>query len=383
MKKKIIVYTGSRADYGLLKNLIINLKSFFNVKLVAGSQHFSKKYNYTYKEITKDGLKIDYALKFNIRETSKKELMTHISLSLIKLDSYINKIKPEIVILLGDRYEVYAAAQCCYLNNIQIAHIHGGELTYGSFDDGLRHSITKFANLHFVSHKNYKKRVIQMGERPKFVYNFGAPGAENAINYLKGYKKNSLIEYFKIPDKKKVLITYHPETKNSQEDINCILNIFKLIKKNKNFFFIFTNSNSDPEGLKILKLVESFCIKNTNCINLGSLGHKKYLQLMSEVDLVLGNSSSGIIEASTLKIVALNIGNRQAGRLFSNNIINSKKDYKSLLKGFNKFPHIKKSKIKKIFYKKNTSKNICAVIKKYLFNIKKEKFKKFYDIKKK
>jgi GDP/UDP-N,N'-diacetylbacillosamine 2-epimerase (hydrolysing) len=383
MKKKIIVFTGSRADYGLLKNLIINLKSFFNVKLVAGSQHFSKKYNYTYKEITKDGLKIDCALKFNIKETSKNELMTHISLSLKKLNLYLNKKKPEIVILLGDRYEVYAAALCCYLNNIQIAHIHGGELTYGSFDDGLRHSITKFANLHFVSHKNYRKRIIQMGEKPKFVYNFGAPGAENAINYLKAYKKNKLIEYFNIPDKKKVLITYHPETKNSLEDINCILNIFKLIKKKKNFFFIFTNSNSDPEGLKILKLIKSFCHKNTNCIHLGSLGHKKYLQLMSDVDLVLGNSSSGIIEASTLKILAINIGTRQAGRLQSNNIINCKKDYKSLLKGFDKFSHINKSRIKKIFYKKNTSKNICNVIKKYLFNIKKDKFKEFYDIKKK
>ena len=183
--------------------------------------------------------------------------------------------------------------------------------------------------------------------------------------------------------KKKVLITYHPETKNSLEDINCILNIFKLIKKKKNFFFIFTNSNSDPKGLKILKLVKSFCLKNTNCIHLGSLGHKKYLQLMSDVDLVLGNSSSGIIEASTLKIVALNIGARQAGRLHSNNIINCKKNYKSLLKGFNKFSHINKSKIKKIFYKKNTSKNIFNVIKKYLFNIKKDKFKEFYDIKKK
>jgi UDP-hydrolysing UDP-N-acetyl-D-glucosamine 2-epimerase len=383
MRKKIIVYTGSRADYGLLKNIIINLKSFFDVKLVAGSQHFSKKYNFTYKEIIKDGLKIDYSLKFNIKETSKNELISHISLSLKKLNLYFNKERPDIVILLGDRYEVYAAALSCYLNNFQIAHIHGGELTYGSFDDGLRHSITKFANLHFVSHENYKKRVIQMGENPKFIYNFGAPGAENAINYLKAYKKNTLIKHLNIADKKKVLVTYHPETKNSLEDANCILNIFRLIKKKKNFFFIFTNSNSDPGGLKMLKLIKSFCRKNRNCIHFGSLGHKKYLQLMSDVDLVLGNSSSGIIEASTLKILALNIGDRQSGRLHSNNIINCKKDYKSLLRGFDKFSHLEKNRIKRIFYKKNTSKNISYSIKQYLFSVKKDKLKKFYDIKKK
>jgi UDP-hydrolysing UDP-N-acetyl-D-glucosamine 2-epimerase len=383
MKKKIIVYTGSRADYGLLKNIIINLKTYFDVNLVAGSQHFSKKYNYTYKEIIKDGLKIDYSLNFKIKETSKNELMSHISLSLKKLNLYLNKKRPEIVILLGDRYEVYAVALCCYLNNIRIAHIHGGELTYGSFDDGLRHSITKFSNLHFTTHKNYKKRVIQMGENPKFVYNFGAPGAENAINYLKNYKKNTLIKYFNIPDIKKVLVTYHPETKNSLEDVNCILNIFKLIKKKKNFFFIFTNTNADPDGLRILKLTRYFCSKNINCMHVGSLGHKKYLKLMSDVDLVLGNSSSAIIEASTLKILALNIGDRQSGRLHSNNIINCKKDYKSLLKGFDKFSHINKNKIKRIFYKKNTSKNISDSIRQYLFSVKKDKLKKFYDIKKK
>ena len=375
MKPKIIIFSGSRADFGLLKNITLKLKKKKEIKtyLIFGSQHFSKKFSNTFNEAKNEKIFYDYKINYKIKDTNYDHVISQISTNLKDINHLLKKINPDMCLLLGDRYEVYAFALCCYIKNIRLAHIHGGELTEGSFDDGFRHSISKFSNIHFVSHSSHKKRLVQLGENPKMIFNFGAPGAENALNL----KKNSYSR------KKNILITYHSQTKqNFFKDLKILNNIFKLIKKNKAYYYVFTNSNSDPGGIKLNKKINLFCSKNKkNCKNLYSKGHNAYLELMKNSEMVIGNSSSGIIEASTLQIPCINIGDRQKARTMSNNIINCDDKFNSLEKGFQKALKIKKKKIKRIFYKKNTSLKISNILINVLKKKKEVFFKKFYDIK--
>lgn len=374
MKKKLLIFSGSRADYGLLKPIILKSKKYFNTLLCCGPQHFSSKFSNTFKEITKDKIKINSKIISEIKKTDIEEIIKIISLSLTKINKELNKLKPDLVLLLGDRYEVFTMATCCYLKNIKLAHIHGGEVTEGSFDEGLRHSITKMSNIHFVSHQRHKKNVVQLGENPNTVFNVGAIGAENSIFYKKN-KKNKR-EYNSY-----IVITLHPETKNLKQDIITLKNIFRLVIANKKYFFFFTNSNSDTGGLKINKLINNFCRINSNQVkNLKSLGHNNFIKKIANAKLIMGNSSSSIVEGSTLQIPAINIGDRQKGRLMSNNIINTKNDYRSLSNAFKKALKIDNVKIKKIFYKKNTTNNIVKILKSYLDKNNKVS-KKFYEIK--
>ena len=374
-KKKILVFSGSRADYGLLKPVILKLKEKFHTIVCCGPQHFSAKFDYTFKEINKDKIKINSKIKCNINKTNIKEIIQIISTSLIKIDKELDRLKPDLVLVLGDRYEVFSIVLCSYLKNIKLAHIHGGEVTEGAFDEGLRHAITKMSNLHFVSHINHKRNVIQLGEEPKTVFNVGAIGAENAYKLKSYYKK-------KIKKKNDyVLITLHPETKNIKKDIKILKNIFKLIEKNKKYKFFFTNSNTDTGGSTINNLINKYCKLNyNNSENLRSLGHVEFIKKMLNAKLLIGNSSSSIIEGSTLTIPAINIGSRQRGRLTSNNIIHSDYKYSSIERAFNNALKLKKKKIKKIFLKKNTVLNICRYLEKYLKK-NNSNYKKFYEIK--
>ena len=181
MKKKILVFTGSRADYSLLSPLISKIKSIRKYKLiiVAGGNHFSKIYGNTFTEILKDKIKIDFFYKFNPLSTKNDEIINYIGSSIIKFFNFVNKKKPNIAIILGDRYEAFSFSLACFFSGIKIAHLHGGEVTTGAYDDSLRHSITKFSDLHFVCHNNYKKRVIQLGENPNKIFNVGSLGVES------------------------------------------------------------------------------------------------------------------------------------------------------------------------------------------------------------
>ena len=374
MKKKIVIFTGSRADYGLLKNIIQHLKYRTNLKICCGPQHFSKKFNNTYKEIIQDNNKIDLKIKSKIKKTNLNEIFEIISITSKELNNFFDKFKPDLLILLGDRYEVFAAAYTSYLKNIPIAHIHGGEITEGAFDEGLRHSISKMSDIHFVSHHKHKKILLQLGEDPKRIFNFGAPGAEYAKKILNEKKleiKNNKNDPY-------IIITYHPVTKNLKYDYRVIQNIFRLVKKFNNFKYYFTSSNTDINGVKLNMMIERFCQKNNHTKNFKSLGHAKFLKLASTSKMLLGNSSSSIIEGSALSLPAVNIGERQKNRTSSNNIVNSSTDYKSIERAFLNALELKKNKIKNIFYKKNTSYNISHKINKIL-NLPK-KSKKFYEI---
>ena len=286
--------------------------------------------------------------------------------------------------VLGDRYEVFCFTIASYLSSIPVAHLHGGELTYGSFDDGLRHAITKLSDYHFVSHNIYKKRVIQLGENPKKVFNVGALAMDNIYN-TKLYDKNFLFKKFNIITKKKIaIVTFHPVTKNNSNYEDYIKKFLKALKKVIEFYYIFTYNNSDTHGKKFLKHINNFVKKNHNSIIFKTMGSKVYLSFIKIAHVVVGNSSSGIYEAPALKTITLNIGNRQEGRIFGNSIINAKNEINEIVK---KLKNIYKNKYKvnyeNLYYKKNISELISLKIKKIIQkqNKKITNEKIFYDIK--
>ena len=239
MQKKILVFSGSRADFGILKPLIIKINKDNKIKLILalGSHHFSKKLGLTANEIIKNKIKIDYSCNIKTNQTNFKQVINYCGKSMIQYSRFIEKKKPDLVVLLGDRYEVFSFCIASFFLNVPIAHLHGGELTEGAFDDTLRHSITKMSNYHFVCHETYKKRVIQLGENPKNVFNYGALSLENAAQ-RKFTNKSKLFKMYKIPsDKKVILATFHPETRSKiplkKQKITLLFNSFNHIPTGK------------------------------------------------------------------------------------------------------------------------------------------------------
>ena len=384
MRKKILVFTGSRADFGILRPLISRIKrdKLLRLTLFAGPHHYQKKMGSTDQEIKKNKFKIDYFQKYLFKNLNEKEILNYCGISLSTFSKTLINDKPDLIVLLGDRYEVFTFCIVAFFLNIPVAHIHGGEITSGAIDDALRHSITKMSNIHFVCHKDYKKRVIQLGENPRTVFNFGSLALET-IKSKRLIGKEILFKKYGIPnDKKIILITFHPETKSKiylKKQIKILLNSLKNIK---NVFIIFTNNNFDTFGNYFIKEIANFCKKNKNSKIIKSLGIDEYHNFVFNVDLVLGNSSSGVIEVPMLKTPTLNIGDRQKGRIFSKSIfqvdLNSKLISKKIRFIFNRKD---KNIFENKFYKKNTSLNMLKEIKKFVFTKNKNQ-KIFYDLKK-
>jgi len=386
MKKKIFIVTGSRADYGILKNLIscLNKSKKFQLTLVITGQHLSKNYGNTSKITINDFSKICHLINIDIKKTNPVSILNSISVGINKIGKFIQRKKPELIILLGDRYETLSAAIGSIYNNVRIAHIHGGEVTTGSVDDTIRHAITKFSHFHFVSTNIYKKRVIQMGENPENVFNVGALGAENAKN-LNLLNKKELENKLSIKfNKYNFLITINSFIEEKFSIESLLKNLFSALKKFKDTSFIFTMSNSDLKSDFINSEIIKFCKKNKNSNFFKFMGSKNYLSCVKVCDLVLGNSSSGILEAPSLNTATVNIGNRQKGRVQANSVINSenttKKIYNSIRKSLSSSFKNKIKKTKNPYFKKNTAINIVQIIEKKILNQKK-KPKEFYDIK--
>ena len=387
MKKKIIVFTGSRADYGLLSLLIkkIDQNKHLKLILVAGGNHFSKKYGNTINEIKSDKIKINYSYKFFAKSTSQNEILKYMGSSLSNYHNFLKKTKPDLAVVLGDRYEAYSFSLSAFLSNIKICHIHGGEVTTGAYDDALRHGITKFSNIHFACHKSYKDRIIQLGENPKNVFNVGSLGVEQ-IKKTKLLTKKNVFEKIGLKSdvinnfKKTVLVTFHPETLGNDKSKNQIDIFINTLKKIKDVYFIITHNNADTYGNYFLKKIKQLK-KYENFKVYSSLGSKIYWSLLKNVDFAVGNSSSGIIEAPALKTPTINIGNRQNGRIFSKSIFQLKLTENNFNKKISKILKIKNFNFENIFYKKDTSQKILNEMINYLK--KNEKInKKFYDIKK-
>jgi GDP/UDP-N,N'-diacetylbacillosamine 2-epimerase (hydrolysing) len=380
MKKKIWVISGSRAEYFLLENLINKLnkiKKFDFVLCLTGS-HFLKKYGYTFSQVKKNF--IIKKIKIGLESDSREKIIVFMSQLMRKFSKEISKDNPDLIIILGDRYEIFTVAICAMILKIPIAHIQGGEITEGAFDDSMRHAITKLSQLHFVTTEEYKKRVHQMGEDKKSIFNVGSLGVEN-VKKIKFLKKKNLEKKIKLKlNKRNLLITFHPVTLNKHnESIDPLLN---SLAKLKNTNFLFTSPNIDPGSIEIIKKIKKFVLKNKNSKFYPSLGQQLYFSCVKLFDGVIGNSSSGIIEVPSFNKGSINIGIRQKGRIFSKSVINCENNELSidfsLKKLFSKKFKKNLKKNKNPYYKKGTSKNIVNVLKKITF--KDLPYKSFYDL---
>ena len=382
--KKILIFTSSRADYGLFHRLIKKLRKKFQINLVISGSHLSRKHGETIKEINDDEIKIFKKIRWSKFEDSHLNIVNNFSETLKKFSIIIKNYKFDLIILLGDRFETLSVAIAAHLFRIPIAHIHGGELTSGSIDDAMRHSITKLSSLHFVSHKEYKKRVIQLGENPKNVFVVGSLGAEN-IDQTKFLSKNNLEKFLKLKFlDKNILINFHPETSQLKSEKKQIKEILISLSKFKEINKIFTMPGIDKGNKFISSEISKFVKKNKNSYSFKSLGYKKYFSLMNNVDLMLGNSSSGILEMPSFKKITINLGIRQNGRLQANSIINLNISSKEIIKTIRNFYqgkyNLKLKKSKNIYYSKNTSDKIIEILNK--INFKDLSHKKFYDLNK-
>jgi len=323
--KKICVVTGTRAEYGLLRPLIKRIKEDkeLNIQLIVTGMHLSPEFGLTFKEIESDGFRIDEKVEILLSSDTAVGISKTMGLAMISFSEIYERLNPDMVVLLGDRYEVFAAASTAMVSRIPIAHIHGGETTEGAFDEGFRHSITKMSYLHFTSTEEYRKRVIQLGENPNRVFNVGAIGIES-IKELKLLSKEEMEHSINFKfNKPTVLVTFHPVTLENNTSKNQFKELLNTLDKANNLRIIFTKANSDTNGRIINQMIDEYVKNNTEkAIAFTSMGQLKYLSAMEYVDLVIGNSSSGIIEAPYFDVPTINIGDRQKGRIQAKTIIN-------------------------------------------------------------
>ena len=383
--KKICVVTGSRAEYGLLYWLLKSIKNSpsLHLQLVVTGMHLSTEYGLTYRLIEEDDFTIDYKVEMLLSSDTLSGISKSTAVGLLGFTDCFNQLKPDIIVVLGDRFEIFAASIAGLFAKIPIAHIHGGESTEGAFDESIRHSITKMSWWHFVAADSYRNRVIQLGENPNRVFNVGGLGVD-AIKKSKLLSKKDLINKTGIQfGEKNLLITYHPvtlEKETSQKYFQALLDVLDTLNDT---YLIFTMPNADSDSRIIKQMIDRFVSKNKNrSISFTSLGHRNYISIMQYVDGVVGNSSSGLLEAPTFKIGTINIGDRQSGRLKAESIIDCDPNKESINNAISKLYSQKfKNVIKKTsnpYGKGNASEKII----KTLLNLKlpKELKKKFHDI---
>jgi GDP/UDP-N,N'-diacetylbacillosamine 2-epimerase (hydrolysing) len=338
MNRKICIVTGGRADYGLLKWVMQGIKSDSDLvlQLLATGSHLSPIHGETYREIESDGFIIDYKIAILSEDDSPVGIAKSISKAVTSFSEKLAILKPDVVVLLGDRYEIFAAAAAALVSRIPVAHIHGGETTLGAFDESLRHSITKMSHLHFVSTKEYGRRVVQLGEIPSRVFQVGGLGVES-IHKLNLLGRQELEASLGIKfNLKNLLITFHPvtlEDGTAEVQMNELLSALSELKDTTK---IFTLPNADTGGLTIIRMIMEYVSQNENAHCYPSLGQLLYLSTVAQVDLVIGNSSSGIMEVPTFKKGTLNIGERQTGRIQAQSIVNCEPRKECILEGIRK-----------------------------------------------
>ncbi len=378
---KLLIATVSRSDFGILSNLTIKLKKkkIFKIKTLVTGEHYSKKMGNTYQEMFNKNIKPDVKIKLKEYPSEPLFVLKKSSDLIIKLSNYLKKNKSDLLIVLGDKYETFLITYCAFINRIPIAHIHGGEKTIGSLDDTFRHQISKMANIHFPEREIYKKRLIQLGENPKNIIVSGSLARESINNHNFHKKKEIEKKFnFKFFDYN-LIFTYHPETVNkfNKKKIN---NIFSIIEKNPNIKFIITSPNLDIGSDYVRNLIKKKRkLKNVKFIK--SFGQDYYFSVLKIVDGVIGNSSSGIIEAPALKKFTINIGNRQMGRIFEKSIINCKDNVKDIQKSLKLAYSTKFNKVLKKFKIKDNLKASQIILKSLSnLNYKKHEYKIFNDI---
>lgn len=385
LKKKICVFTGSRAEYGLLKPLIDEIKSDneLELQLIVSGTHLSMEFGLTYNEIEKDNFKIDEKVEILLSSDTPTAILKSMGLALISFGESLNRLKPDIIAILGDRFEAFCMAASAMISNIPIIHLYGGESTYGLIDEAIRHSITKMSHLHFTSTEEYRRRVIQLGEDPERVFNVGALGLDN-IKKLKLLSKGELEKKLSFKfNKHNLLVTFHPVTLEYKTSGTQFKKLLNVIDKLKNTNIIFTKSNADTYGRIINQMIDEYVLKNNNSSRaFTSMGIVLYLSTMKYVDGIVGNSSSAIIESPSFKIGAINIGDRQKGRIKAKNVIDCEPTERGIRDAVAKlYSYEFQKSLKSIinpYGDGRSAKRIKDIIKKYdLSNILK---KKFYEI---
>lgn len=386
--KRIGIMTGTRAEYGLLKSLMqeINKDNDLELYLIVSGMHLSPEFGMTYKEIEEDGFEINAKVEMLLSSDSPAGISKSIGLGVIGFADEFQRGDLDMLILLGDRYEALSAAISAMVMRIPIAHLHGGELTEGAIDEGIRHSITKMSYLHFTSTEQYRNRVIQLGENPERVFYVGALGVENIkkINLMTKEELEKSI-HFEI-DENTVVVTYHPVTLENNTVEEQFLNLLKVLDRNPKIRMIFTKANADTNGRIVNELIDKYAAQNSEraCAFM-SLGQKRYLSALKYCRIVIGNSSSGIIEAPSFGKPIINIGDRQKGRICADSVINcgytQQEIQQAMETALTKEFENKASNCRNPYEKENTAANIISVIKDYLLNDKIKLKKGFYDIK--
>lgn len=334
--RKICIVTATRAEYGLLKPLMELLKGSkeFQLQILATGAHLSSEFGLTYKQIEQDGFFIDEKVEMLLSSDTSNAIAKSMGLGMIGYADAFTRLNPDLLIILGDRYEMLAVAGAATVFKIPIAHLHGGEITEGAYDDAIRHAITKLSHLHFTSTASYRNRVIQMGEQPDRVFHVGAIGLDN-IKKLQLLSKEELEESLNIKFAKyNYQVTFHPETLGSLSAAEQFEQLLKAIELEKDSFFVFTKANADTDGRVINQMIDAFVQKHTNTAVFHSLGTLRFLSLVKLCTAIIGNSSSGIIEAPSLKTATINIGDRQKGRIQANSVVNINCDLASISKAF-------------------------------------------------
>lgn len=333
-KRKICVVTGTRAEYGLLYCLMkeIQADDELELQIIATGQHLSPEFGLTYKNIEDDGFAINAKVEMLLSSDSPVGIAKSVGLGTIGLADALARLQPDIMVLLGDRFEALAAAQTAMILRIPIAHIHGGETTEGAIDEAIRHSITKMSQIHFVSESEYRDRVIQLGENPESVFEVGAVGIDNIVR-LKLLSLQDLEKQINFSlGKKFFLVTYHPETLTGKSPVEALQTLFSVFDEFPEYKLIFTQANSDAGGRIINEQIEAYAKKNKERVLLvKSLGQLRYLSAMKLCAAVVGNSSSGLLEAPVLHVPTINIGDRQKGRKRYPSVIDCNEDKQQLL----------------------------------------------------
>jgi len=382
---KICIATGTRAEYGLLKPLIekINADNNFTLQILVTGAHLSPEFGLTYRQIEADGYEIDAKVEMLLSSDTAEGITKSMGLGMIGYADALKRLSPDLLVILGDRYEMLSVASTALIFRIPIAHIHGGELTEGAYDDAIRHAITKMSALHFTSTEAYRQRVIQLGEQPERVFNVGAIGLDN-FQSLQLLSKKELEEDLHITfHPYNYLVGFHPETLSDQSVEEQFDSLLQVIDIQTDSFFIFTKANADTNGRIINQMMESYVNKHPEKSSLfASLGTLRYLSVMKQVTAVVGNSSSGILEAPSTHTATINIGDRQKGRIQAESVVNCSMQKEDIAIAFQKIRSEKfREKISEIinpYGNGNVSNQILTIFKSISTdNLSK---KTFYDI---
>lgn len=368
--------TGSRADYGIVRNYLQYLKSDkdINLDILVTGTHLEEEYGYTKKIIEEDGYDIDLEVELNISEGL--DVCNQISKVIAAFGDYFSENKKDLLIILGDRYEMIGVAIAAAINKVKILHIHGGEATYGNYDEFIRHSITKMSLYHFAATEEYRKRIIQLGEEPERVFYLGALGAENCKD----------INPLKVEDRVKSLcpktyfvIVFHPETLKNSSVYDQISTLLSAISSFENYKFVFIGSNADTDSNIIRREIQGYSQKNKNAVYFENLHSDGYHYLLKNSKGLIGNSSSGLIEAPSLGIKTINIGDRQKGRVRGNSVLDIKCDKKEIEKSINTLINDDKIEIINPYETEDTAKRYFYKTKELLKRGNVSCAKEFYD----